>query len=172
MVSGFEKCRERTDPKRGAESCVESEVVFGFGAGDVTSGVVETTAGNQIRLGSGSGKSEYEIEQRSHDTWVRGARAGCWSSAKLESVVDPIEPYAEREFRHTDRQNDKAVVAWLLGIAQLADWDGGASTYAQSIGSLGETRARQGRQSKEGNQYYSEVLLHDGASGVAESLAG
>ena len=62
MVSGFDEGRERADSKRGAQSGIESEVVQGFGAGDVGLDVVQPAAGNQVRLCAGSRKGEYQIE--------------------------------------------------------------------------------------------------------------
>jgi hypothetical protein len=133
MVSRFDKRCERAERKSRPEAGVESKIVFGFCARDVTLRIVEPATDDYVGLCVRAGKRKQQIAKRCYDTKVRRSRTTDRSSTVYEFVVDPIEPYPNWELSHPNGQDDHPVIARTLGVAQFADRDCAASTRTQRV---------------------------------------
>lgn len=161
MVSGFEKDREWAQAERCTETRVEPDTVLGFGTGNVALGVVEAAANDHIRLRAGAGKSEYQIAEGSHDAKIGCTRTTDWGSSKLKFVVDPVEPYSDRELGHSDSQHHNPAVTAGLTIAQLSHRDRSTTAYTQGISLLAQGWEAGDQGSQECERYNRQEPFHD-----------
>ncbi len=159
MISRFEKCREGAEPKCRPEAGVESEVVLGFCAWDVSLRVVEPSTNNYVRLRVCAGKREYQIGEACHGTKVGPAWTADSSSMVREFVVDPVEPYSNWKLSDADGEDCDAVVASVLRFAQFAHRNSATSSNAERVSFL--RQRRKGRQGADERDYQaSKKLFH------------
>ena len=163
MVSRLDEGGQRTNAERRSQASVESKVVLGLSARDVTLRIVESAADDHVRLGAGAGKREEQIAQRCNDAKISGSWTAYRSGPVQELVVDPIEPYSDRKFGYANGENCECVVARALGVAQFADRNCAASARAQRVRLLGQQGRGQHQGAGDGNSRGSKKQLHNRA---------
>jgi len=161
VVSRLDKGCERANPESRSKAGVESKIVFGFRARDISLRIVETAADKSVGFCARPREREQQIAERCNDAKVRRSRTADGSSSESELVVDPIESYPDGKFSYTDGQYHYSIVARALRVAQSADGNRATSSCAERVGLLPQQRKRKRQGDDESESRYSKKPLHD-----------
>lgn len=155
VISRLQEARDRPQPERHSNSGVQAEMILRFGSGDIEPRIVQPSSRHDVALCARSRERIDEIAKYAGNSKTVGIRRRRSKVLSGEIVVDPVKSNSDRQLGDTERESDDSVEAGTLGVAQLPNRDGRASSDPQCVGLL--TLGLSGKHDRsEGRDRYDE----------------